>query len=639
MTTYYWHRYNSVISYYSEVNNDNGINYNGDTSISDYAVNPGFDSSTGQYTISSGFSSSGANLLSLVEAYGVIYPNLSPYPQSSLTYYGSGYSTSTGRVQSGTMTSAPVYAQGSADEGYVFSTTSSTYSNGRNSDGYWYVYQGIAAPSAPTWATQPASNASISMGTPTTISWNPSSVISGSGLSISNYTLQYSTNGGSTWTTIVTTASASYTWTPSSSSMSSVILRVIANQSDGTTTAGPNSNTFTVVNAPPNAPTFSHITSGGSTVNSDPKLFFNVSDPTSGNSITNMEVQVSTDSTFSTVNLDGQYGSDSGYGYIYPNGPSTSGFTGLPTTTNTSSQITWIIPGVTMSPNTYHLRARCKNNNGLWSAWSATQQYTVAAVPWNDVPSGYGMKAQWMNDIRDVTNNTLSFRGYLQYPMFNLDTTWDIQSWQISIRRKLIDAIAYLINESTPSYTNNVLNNLMTDDQATGGWHTGGTSQVNFYVSAGTLTAGLSTSQHLTGGYSYYTTLSISSGTAYMTVYTTGTPTAVTTGQLYSAEVWFMAPSGRKCRLVGYYQDSTKTRLTSTRPATEVIATGSWQRIAQTFIPPSGAAYAETEMAVENAQNGDTLYVQMMAIYKGNVWDQDRSSQDVIDLRNALTTI
>lgn len=169
--------------------------------------------------------------------------------------------------------SSPQYFDGSLVAS-GFSVNRNTYpNNGYNSsDGYYYEYQGIVSPSVPAFTTQPSSGAAISAYVATTIAWTASSVVSGSGLSINNYILQYSTANGSSWTTIATVSGISYSWTPTSS-ISSVILRVIANQSDGTTTISSNSNPFSVVYQPPNNPTFNYITSNRSTVNKNAHIF------------------------------------------------------------------------------------------------------------------------------------------------------------------------------------------------------------------------------------------------------------------------------------------------------------------------------------------------------------------------------
>lgn len=194
-------------------------------------------------------------------------------------------------------------------------------------------------------------------------------------------------------------------------------------------------------NNPPNAPSFSNVSSNGSTINGKPKLFANVSDPDSGNTITNIEVQTSTSSAFSSNVVDDQYGSDSGYGTSNP-----SLFTGMPTPNNSTNTVTYHC-SAGLSPGTYYVRSRCKDNNGAWSGWSATQQFTIASVPWTDTPvaGNPGMKAQWLNDLATVINNARQFRTLSTFAFTDgtvTAQTTDIKATHITERRqKLIDVL------------------------------------------------------------------------------------------------------------------------------------------------------------------------------------------------------
>ncbi|MCL6442478.1 MAG: hypothetical protein K6T83_03265 [Alicyclobacillus sp.] len=390
-------------------------------------------------------------------------------------------------------------------------------------------------------------------------------------------------------------------------------------------------------NNPPNPPAWNwnQPNASGSTINKTPKFFFNVSDPDSGNTITNVEVQCSSSSSFGSNYWDVQYGTDSGYGL------NVAGFSGLPTPNNGSNLVIFNAAAEVnpLSIGTWYMRVRCKDNNGAWSNWSPTLQFNIVAPPWNDTPNGPGQKAQWMNDLATVINNGMSFRGWAQCPLPTVDTTWDIIPWNIAVRRCLLNTLSNNVG-FTNLWTNSVLNTLTTADQVTGGWFSGTANDVAFYSQNG-CTSGRTTSGQFFGTGCFYIT-STYSGSQYICIYTFPNPVPVSAGT-YSQEVWFKAPAGRTVRLTNYLDSAKGTRASGSPTATgsgiTVTATGNWQRITNVVTVPSGYPYMEQELAILNAANGDTLYVNSFMCYAGNVFAQDRQAADIIDLRNACASI
>jgi hypothetical protein len=207
-------------------------------------------------------------------------------------------------------------------------------------------------------------------------------------------------------------------------------------------------------NRPPNAPTIVNVKSSGSTINKRPKLFVNVTDPDTLSVISNVEIQIATDSGFTNIIQDIQKGSDSGFGQ------SMIGWNGLPTL-NQSATISWT-PQSDLSLGAFFIRARSKDNSGAWSGWSAGQQFAIAAAPWSDtIPvDAFGFKSQWLNDLATVINNSRQFRGVSIFTFTDgiINNTKDIKTVHISERRtSLNDALS--ISGIIPTWMDSSLDN------------------------------------------------------------------------------------------------------------------------------------------------------------------------------------
>lgn len=208
-----------------------------------------------------------------------------------------------------------------------------------------------------------------------------------------------------------------------------------------------------VTNMAPAAPTFANLSSNGYTLNRRPKFFITVSDPDTGNTVTNLQVQISTTSAFSSLAVDAQKLADSGFG------TTTAGFTGLPTASNASATVTWV-PQADLPTSILYLRVRAKDNNNLWSAWSATQQFTVALAPWDDtIPDdATGFKAAWLVDLANAINAARQFRG-LAVATFtdgSLTNAHDIKAIHVTERRTKLAECLQVVGQF-PSWTDATL--------------------------------------------------------------------------------------------------------------------------------------------------------------------------------------
>lgn len=193
-------------------------------------------------------------------------------------------------------------------------------------------------------------------------------------------------------------------------------------------------------NTQPPAPTHRMIFNTGYTINGKPMFFAEVSDPDSGNTIVNAQIQVSTNADMSSPYWDLQYGADSGYGSQW------GGWAGLPTASNAPAIITWknIPTGGDVPNGANYVRWRVKDNNGTWSSWSAIQLFYKVASPFTDtIPAdALGFKASWLNDIATVIQNYNSFRLSWGVPPLldgTLDTTKDMKPEHQMERRKIAE--------------------------------------------------------------------------------------------------------------------------------------------------------------------------------------------------------
>jgi len=389
---------------------------------------------------------------------------------------------------------------------------------------------------------------------------------------------------------------------------------------------------FEVPNNPPNPPTWEGITSGGSTINVNPHLEMSVSDPDAGNTIQNVEVQIATDSAFSSLVADDTYTQ-------FP-----ARFTGMPTTTNTVSNVWYLNP----NPNpvgTIYARARATDNIGATGNWSATQSFTVATAPWTDTPSGYGMLASWINDLTTVINDGLAMRGPAQFPMFNLDNTWDIQPWQIAIKRSILAWLVLNFGDGVqPTFSSDALNVINSLNSMSAGWLNGNTSSVGKWSSQNSATLALMTDGTQFIGNSYFRlTSTYSAGTQAMTLGDVGksgvSDYTATAGDTYSAEMWVRGTSGVIGGMNMWFLDSGRN-VVGIASSPNITYNGSWQRVRITGqVAPTNTTQMYTEAVANNVANGDTLDVGYSAIYNGDPWQEDRSGQHIIELRNACAQI
>lgn len=387
--------------------------------------------------------------------------------------------------------------------------------------------------------------------------------------------------------------------------------------------------TYTV-NTPPNAPTFVNMTSSGGSYKS-PHIFLSVSDPDTGNTIVDARVQVATDSGFTNLVADDVYST------------SPSRYTGLPTATNTATTVTYLNP----NPNpagTLYARAMAKDNNGSWGAWSATQQFTVFAVPWNDTPNGNGFKAQWLNDIATCITHLNQFRGWNPFTYTDglaLTNSSDAKAKHLIERRMILKEFAFDFNTaSAPSWTDPDLTNLALTDVSTGGWLSGGVANFNLYsVNAGTLTKALDQTTYNCGGASCKITSSYA-GSQSVAVYMAPF-SGIVAGDLYSCQATVKAPQGTTGSMVITWCDTNGNRLSSNGSSSVVnfTASGGWDTPTLTEqVAPTGAvkAYFEVDFTMTN---GMSVWWDSCWMVQGNPFQLDRKSAHITDLRNYITQV
>ena len=172
---------------------------------------------------------------------------------------------------------------------YNFEQTSGNLINqavAKTSNTLSLTYTTVTAPGAPTAVSGSAASA-----TSVSLSWTAPS--SNGGASITDYTIQYSSNSGSTWSTWTHTASTSTSQTVTGLSQgTSYIFRVAAVNSVGTGSYSSNSSSVTTWDVP-GAPT---AVSGSSTVNNQVALSWTAPASNGGTSITDYVIQYSSNS-------------------------------------------------------------------------------------------------------------------------------------------------------------------------------------------------------------------------------------------------------------------------------------------------------------------------------------------------------
>ena len=317
---------------------------------------------------------------------------------------GSGYVTGTsttltaGSGASVANSADSDYASGKGNGGSGIATTGAD--SGQN--GYVVIsYTAVTTPDAPTAVSGSAASA-----TSVSLSWTAPS--SNGGASITDYTIQYSSNSGSTWSTWSHTASTSTSQTVTGLSQgTSYIFRVAAVNSVGTGSYSSNSSSVTTWGVP-GAPT---SVSGSSTVNNQVALSWTAPASNGGTSITDYVIQYSSNSgstwtTFAdgtststsatvtglTSNTSyifkvaavnsvgtGSYSSNSSSVLVRPTTPGAP--TGLSATVVSTSQIdlTWSQPSDTGGSTITDYTIQYSTDNTTWTTFSDGTSASLSA--------------------------------------------------------------------------------------------------------------------------------------------------------------------------------------------------------------------------------------------------------------------
>lgn len=216
MATYYRWKKSTIAYEYNEVTetaHEFSISVPSGTSYTDQGTPSGNDS-TGYYTLEEPYANTGGTYHTIADGYYVAPSNPSREVYRANHKCQMMIKGTTQRIEadstSGTITKmyyeeTPVAG---TSKGYVYSTDPSAYPNGGISGEYYYDSRTtITSPNAPSSISYPATITTPSV----TVSWTAASS-SVPSYSVNLYELSYSTNGGSSWTVIGTTASTSYSF-------------------------------------------------------------------------------------------------------------------------------------------------------------------------------------------------------------------------------------------------------------------------------------------------------------------------------------------------------------------------------------------------------------------------------------------
>lgn len=209
MATYYrWRK--STISY-----QDNSISLSvgaiiseGNNFVYQSSSRPSINQETGTYTFSDDNTRYIDNVTSLSQNYFAfsVSPTEMYRCESDLaavgSYYKPGYDVTVERTPVNKYT---IIASPGAEQGYVYSTSSSAYPNGGVQDGYYYDQRTtVKSPTAPTGLTYPNP-----ITTPTvTVSWDAAT--SNTDYPVESYEVKYQQNSSGTWITAGTTSTTTF---------------------------------------------------------------------------------------------------------------------------------------------------------------------------------------------------------------------------------------------------------------------------------------------------------------------------------------------------------------------------------------------------------------------------------------------
>ena len=145
--------------------------------------------------------------------------------KTQTVYRPSGYIeiNTDGTLNAGHLRRYDINVTPGTSQGYVYSTSSSTYPNGGVSGSYYYdQFTSVTSPTNPSQISYPSTINSLS----TKITWQPST--SNTSYPVSRYELSCSTNGGSSWQVVGTTTQTSYQFGISSPEVTQIQFRVRA---------------------------------------------------------------------------------------------------------------------------------------------------------------------------------------------------------------------------------------------------------------------------------------------------------------------------------------------------------------------------------------------------------------------------
>lgn len=193
---------------------------------------------------------------------------------------------------------------------------------------------------------------------------------------------------------------------------------------------------YFTTNAAPTTPIL-NLTSSGYLINKRPKFKVQPTDP-NGSTLTNLQIQISTDSTFATTNIDA----------------TSSGNAAWSPQTVASGGIAYFTPAVDLVPNAYY--ARVRSHDGIeWGPWSATSTFTLKAPAWTDTiaPAATGVKKLWIDQLRQEINAIRLSRGLAAATWTDPTVTLDTTTVKAAHLTELRTAIAAAADTVAVTYT------------------------------------------------------------------------------------------------------------------------------------------------------------------------------------------
>lgn len=227
MATYYRWRKSTVNYQNDSISLSVGtIISEGNNFVYQFSSRPSINQETGTYTLSdysTRYIDNTTSLSMLYFAFSISPTEMYRCMSSAGSVTSSDHPGSDVKVARTPVNKYPIIASPGAEQGYVYSTSSSAYPNGGVQDGYYYDQRTtVTSPTAPTNLTYPNP-----ITTPTvTLSWDAAT--SNTSYNVVLYEVSYSINGGSSWVVDSTTGNTTYNFTSMPAGATSIMFRVRA---------------------------------------------------------------------------------------------------------------------------------------------------------------------------------------------------------------------------------------------------------------------------------------------------------------------------------------------------------------------------------------------------------------------------